>query len=169
MNWKKFFNRWLFCLPMVVLAGCFDGQPLEPLKMGDTAPPFSLTLLNGERKTREDYRNKGLVMTFMASWCPCSNDSLPMFQAAYERHKDHVSFLMIGIQEAESNFKGFVEKHSIMYEAGYDSSKIARTYGVNAPPTTVFLDKKGQVTQFFYGNIKDRQQDFARWVEEVSL
>lgn len=150
-----------------ILTGC--EKPADPIRVGDMAPPFTVTLLTGEVRTLESYRGKGLVITFISSWCPCSNDSLPLFKAAHEQHKGKVAFLMVGIQDAESTFKAFVQKHDIPYDAAFDATKLGRTYGINAPPTTVFIDKTGKVNQFFYGNIKDKSSEFARWVEELSL
>ena len=163
MNWKKFSNLLLLLL---LLTGC--SKPLDPLRVGDPAPPFTLTLVSGESRTLEGYRGRGLVITFMSSWCPCSNDSIPLFKEAHARHLGKVAFLMVGIQESESKFKAFVQKKEIPYDAGFDTAKIARNYGVNAPPTTIFIDQGGKVKQFFYGNIKEKPQEFARWVEEVA-
>ena len=168
MNWKNSINYLLILLLWpLLLAGCFEGEPLEPLQPGDMAPPFTLTLTNGSTKTLASYQGKGLIITYMASWCPCSNDSLPMFQKAYEHRHEKIAFVMVGIQEAESKFKKFVQEKKIPYETGFDTTKMARTYGINAPPTTVFIDKHGKVVRFFYGNIKEVEQDFPKWVEEV--
>ena len=168
MNWKRFFSRPVaLLLPLLILSGCLGGEPLEPLRPGDLAPPFTLTLTDGTARTLGDYKGKGLVMTFMSSWCPCSNDSLPMFQKAYGHHEGKIEFLMVGIQEAQSKFKQFVTEKKIPYGAGFDTTRIARTYGINAPPTTVFIDKNGRVKRFFYGNIKEVENDFPGWVEEI--
>lgn len=164
MSWKKFIS---FCL-LTLLAGCLDSIPLEPLRPGDLAPPFTLTLSDGTTRSLTDYRGQGLVITFMSSWCPCSNESLPMFQAAYEQYQGKIAFLMIGIQEAEGNFQKFVKKRAIPYATGFDNHNIAREYGVNAPPTTIFIDREGRVKRFFYGNIKKVADEFPAWVKEVN-
>lgn len=164
MNWQKCINFFMLAL----LAGCLEGTPLEPLRTGDPAPPFTLTLTDGTTRSLADYRGKGLVITFMASWCPCSNESLPMFQAAHAQFKDKIAFLMIGIQESESKFTQFVKKHEIPYATGFDKHNMARDYGVNAPPTTIFIDQQGHVQRFFYGNIKKVEKEFPGWVEEVN-
>lgn len=164
MSWPKLISFLL----LLLLFGCSDGPLLEPLRSGDPAPPFTLTLTEGATRTLADYRGKGLVVTFMASWCPCSNDSLPMFQAAHAQFQDKVEFLMIGIQESESKFTQFVQKNHIPYATGFDNHKIAREYGVNSPPTTIFIDRDGRVKRFFYGNIKKMAAEFPGWVAEVS-
>lgn len=167
-NPRTGFGNWLLGFVLLLLSGCSDLPKLDPLRPGDVAPPFTLTLTDGRTRTLESYHGRGLVITFMASWCPCSNESLPLFQKAYETYRERVDLLMIGIQEAESQFLPFVAKRNILFDAGYDRSEIARRYGVNAPPTTVFIDREGRVKRFFYGNIKEVAGSFPDWVAEVA-
>jgi len=44
-------------------------------------------MLDGKQSSLEQYAGKGLVITFMSSWCPCSNDSMPLMKQAYANHK----------------------------------------------------------------------------------
>ena len=149
------------------LGSCSEsGRPL--LQVGEKAPPFNLELLNGEQISLQQYAGKGLVITFMSSWCPCSNESMPMMKKAWLEHKDNINFLMIGIQDAESKFEGLTQKWEIPFSAGFDDDDlIARAYGVSSPPTTFFIDKQGVVKRAFYGNIKDKSEDFPGWIEEL--
>jgi peroxiredoxin len=149
------------------LGGCSEsGRPL--LQVGEKAPPFNLELLSGEQTSLQQYAGKGLVITFMSSWCPCSNESMPMMKQAYLDHKDNISFLMIGIQDARSKFEKFIQKWEVPFSAGFDEDdQIARAYGVSSPPTTFFIDQTGIVKRAFYGNIKDKSEDFPDWIEEL--
>ena len=101
MNSTSFFRLTVIALFLAaLLVGCSEsGRPL--LQVGEKAPPFTLQLLNGEQVTLQQYAGKGLVVTFMSSWCPCSNDSMPMMKKAYQKHKGAINFLMIGTQEAK--------------------------------------------------------------------
>jgi peroxiredoxin len=150
------------------LAGCSEeGRVL--LEVGKKAPPFTLKLVNGGEVTLDQFAGKGLVITFMASWCPCSNDSIPLMIKAYQQHKDNISFLMVGIQDAESKFEKFVNKWNVPFPSGYDDgATIAKAYGIGSPPTTYFIDKSGIVKRAFYGNIKDKKNEFAQWLEEIT-
>ncbi len=77
-------------------------------------------------------------------------------------------FIMVGIQDSERKFSDFVKKWDIPFAAGYDKGdRIADKYGVRAPPTTIFVDKKGIVQRVFYGNIKDMEGDFLKWTNEL--
>jgi len=149
------------------LGGCSEsGRPL--LQVGEKAPPFKLELLNGKQVSLGQYAGKGLVITFMSSWCPCSNESMPMMKQAYLDHKDNITFLMIGIQDAESKFEKFIKKWDVPFSTGFDEDDlIAKAYGVSSPPTTFFIDQTGIVKRAFYGNIKEKSEDFPNWIEEL--
>nr|NIS41299.1 TlpA family protein disulfide reductase [Desulfuromonadales bacterium] len=152
----------------VAPGGCLE-EDIEPLKVGIVAPPFTLTLLDGGTADMERANGNGHVLTFMASWCPCSNDSIPLMKKAHARYEaEGIEFLMIGIQDAGSKFEKFVDKWELPFPAGYDSGdRIAHTYGVTAPPTTIFIDREGKVKRVFYGNIKDKEEEFFQWTEEL--
>jgi len=151
----------------LLLSGC-NGEGRALLQVGQKAPPFTLALIGGGQATLEKYAGRGLVITFMASWCPCSNDSMPLMKKAYQDHKDRISFLMVGIQDAETKFQKFVEKWKVPFAAGFDDgARMARNYGIGSPPTTYFIDKSGIVKRAFYGNIKDRKTEFPEWLREI--
>ncbi|MFQ5581043.1 MAG: TlpA family protein disulfide reductase [Mariprofundaceae bacterium] len=149
------------------LSGCNgDGRVL--LQVGQQAPPFTLQLLDGGQANLEQYDGKGLVITFMASWCPCSNDSMPLMKKAYHEHKNKIAFLMVGIQDAEPKFEKFIRKWEVPFAAGFDDgARMARDYGIGSPPTTYFIDKSGIVKRAFYGNIKDKENEFPEWLKEI--
>ena len=152
---------------VTLISGCREeAKPL--LQVGEKATPFTLELIGGKQSRLEQYAGKGLVITFMSSWCPCSNDSMPLMKQAYAKNSGQVAFLMIGIQDSRSKFEKYVEKWSAPFEAGYDKGdRIANDYGVSSPPTTFFIDKNGIVKRAFYGNIAKKPEEFQKWIEEI--
>ena len=160
-----------FCAVFFLIAfmsGCSEeGRPL--LQVGEKAIPFTLELLDGKQSNLEQYAGKGLVITFMSSWCPCSNDSMPLMKQAYAKYSNgQVAFLMVGVQDSQSKFEKYVEKWGVPFAAGYDKGdRIANNYGVSSPPTTFFIDKHGIVKRAFYGNIAKQPDEFQQWIEEI--
>lgn len=150
-----------------LLSGC--GEESKPLlQVGAKAVPFTLELVGGKQAQLEQYAGKGLVITFMSSWCPCSHDSMPLMKQAYAKSNGQVAFLMIGIQDSRSKFEKYVAKWEVPFSAGYDEDdKIGNDYGVSSPPTTFFIDKSGIVKRAFYGNIAKKPEEFQKWVEEI--
>ncbi len=157
----------IFFLTTLVSA-CLD-EPVSLLRVGEKAPPFTLKLLDDTEINLAQYGEKPLVITFMSSWCPCSNDSIPLIKQAYRSNKDtSLQFLMVGMQDAESKFEKFVEKWEVPFPAGFDSSGLlSRDYGVSAPPTTIFINRTGKINRVFYGNIAEKPDEFRQWVREI--
>jgi peroxiredoxin len=170
MNLTDYFKHFAWILFFLGTLTCCSGDNFPALQVGAQAPVFTATSLDGKTRSISDYHDKGLIMIFMSSWCPCSNESIPIVNDAYQRHKnDNVEFLMVGIQEARSKFERFIARRSILFPAIYDDDKlISRPYGINAPPTMVFINKNGVVKRVFYGNIKDKKEEFVQWVEEIT-
>ena len=154
---------------IALISGCSDEVSKPLLQDGEKAAPFKIEQVDGKQIQLEQYAGKGLVITFMSSWCPCSNESMPLMKQAYAAHQnDQIEFLMIGIQDSRSNFEDFVKKWNSPFPAGYDKSeRIANDYGVSAPPTTFFIDKNGIVKRAFFGNIAKKPDEFQQWVEEI--
>jgi peroxiredoxin len=169
MSWTSCCKRILAVFAIcVAITGCSEEtKPL--LQVGEKAIPFTLELLDGRVSRLEDYAGKGLVITFMSSWCPCSNNSMPLMRQATQAHKDDaIVFLMIGIQDSRSTFQKFTQKWNLPFAAGYDKGdRIAKDYGVGAPPTTFFIDRNGIVKRAFYGDISTKPEEFRQWVREL--
>jgi peroxiredoxin len=56
-------------------------------KVGDMAPDFQLTLIDGSKVSLSDLRGKVVVLNFWATWCgPCKSE-LPTLDAYYELQK----------------------------------------------------------------------------------
>ena len=171
MNWTRYFSVPAVVFLGLLLTGCFE-ENVTPLRIGAMAPPSTLTLLTGETREVTDHPGQAQVITFMASWCPCSKDSIPFIKKAYKRYnsgtESTIAFLMIGIQSPEQKFADVAGKWRVPFPVGYDDGdRIARVYGISAPPTTVFIDREGTVRRVFYGNIKDKEEDFFKWTSEL--
>jgi len=154
-------------LLVALISGCSEeSRPL--LQVGEKAAPFTFELIGGKQSQLEQYAGKGLIITFMSSWCPCSNDSMPLMKQAYAKNNGQVAFLLIGIQDSRSKFEKYVEKWDVPFSAGYDKGdRIGNDYGVSSPPTTFFIDKNGIVKRAFYGNIAKKPDELQKWIEEI--
>lgn len=55
----------------------------EKVKVGEIAPDFTLTLIDGTKITRDELRGQVVVLNFWATWCvPCRKE-LPLLDAYY--------------------------------------------------------------------------------------
>ncbi len=141
---------------------------LTYLKPGYSKINFSFPDLNGRKVslTDEKYRNKVVVVQLLGSWCPNCMDETKFLAPFYEKNKSR-GIEVIGLayeQSPEFNkAKVRVEKMRDRLQVGYDlliagtrdKESAAKTLPMLnqllAFPTTIFIDKKGDVRKIHTG------------------
>lgn len=117
--------------------------------IGQTAPDFSLTTLDGEQKKLSDFRGKPVIVNFWATWCPPCRAEMPDFQQLYE--SEDVEILAVNLTESEQNedvVQEFIDEYQLEFPILMDqSSKITEMYQVQAFPTSFMVDSEG-IIQF---------------------
>jgi peroxiredoxin len=171
---RNFFIPILLLLSAIILFGCGETDNRITLKIGEQAPSLTIKTLTGDTFSLpaniKNEENSPLVLFFIASWCPCTKDSIPIIKSAYELYNPKgIEFLAIGIQDNEKKFRAFVKEANLPFSAAFDSGNaMANAYGIKAPPSIVLIDKSGNVQRAHYGNIKDLEAEFIEvWLREL--
>jgi cytochrome c biogenesis protein CcmG, thiol:disulfide interchange protein DsbE len=110
--------------------------------VGDPAPDFELSTLDGGTLSSEDLKGHPVVVNFWASWCVPCREEAPLLERMWRRYKDDgVIFLGVNIKDAESDAKAFVDEFKITYSVVRDlDQRLARAFGVQGLPETFFID-----------------------------
>ncbi len=145
-----------------------DADALTYLKEGYDKIAFSFPDLNGKLVSPDDerYQNKVLLLQIFGTWCPNCMDETKFYAEWYRKNKDRDVAILGLAYEAKNDFdyaKARVEKMKAKYDVGYDFV-IAGEYDKEAAaktlpmlnhvlsfPTTIFIDKKGQVRRIHTG------------------
>lgn len=129
--------------------------------VGSVAPAFSLTDLQGEVVSLEDYRGRPVIVNFWASWCVACVDEFPLLREAVERHADD-GLAVIGIvyQDRTAAAHAFMERHGGTWTAAMDpDERVARAYGVIGPPQTYFIGRDGTIVARHIGQFSAASLD----------
>ena len=129
---------------------------------------FRFPDLDGRAVSLSDprFRGKVVLVNIFGSWCPNCNDEAVLLSKWYRRYRDRgleivgLAFELIGDPERDSEMvRKFARRHDIEYPlllAGTsDKAEAAKTLPhldrVVAYPTTVFLDRTGEVRRIHSG------------------
>src|SRR5687767_10486345 len=111
------------------------------------APPFTLPSRAGDTVSLEQLKGKVVMLNFWASWCgPCRTE-MPLLEQMHKRYSS-LGFTLVGVnveantQDAERWLKDTPVSFPVLFDR---ESKVSKLYDVNAMPSTVFIDRKGNI------------------------
>jgi peroxiredoxin len=127
-----------------------DGGP----QVGDRAPDFTATTLDGKTVSLSDFAGRPVVLNFWASWCNPCREEFPVFRAALRRHGDDYVMLGVDNRDIESDASDFARKQHADWPIAFDASNaIYKAYGTTGLPQTLFIKPDGTVAARYYAAI----------------
>jgi len=124
--------------------GC-GSQPDPTPAQSDQSQPASIGEFSSEKL--DEYLGSVVVVNFWAIWClPCRIE-VPALEAAHRRYRDQgVIVLAVNVSESSSDILSFAQKQGLTLTLLRDSQQRAmKTYDVSMLPTTLFIDRQGQI------------------------
>ena len=137
------------------------GNELFPSKAAsekkESAPSFTLKLLDGKDFNFADYKGKPVLINFFASWCLPCREEMPVLEKIVQQYGSKgVVFLGIAIDDTEEKMKDFVAKYGVTFPVGLDkTATIQKSFGIYGIPTTYFIDKQGVINYSHSGSVTE--------------
>lgn len=124
---------------------------------GKEAPGFTLTNLDGQQVSLEDFRGKVVYLDFWASWCPPCIREIPHAKELKKRfeHEDELVFLYVSVDDDVKAWKSAIERHNIQgvhLHAQGMQHEVPQSYNVQGIPSFFLIDRQGVI----YDNNPDR-------------
>ena len=147
-------RRFLLCLGLAVL-----GTSLPALaagsEVGDPAPPFSLTTIDGKPVSLGQFRGKTLVLNVWGSWCPpCRVETPDLIRESNAMRAKNVVFIGIDTTEKAPLVRAFVAAKGIPYAQAVDTDlAFAKAYDIRNYPTTIVVDPQGIIRARHANNV----------------
>jgi peroxiredoxin len=117
------------------------------------APDFTLKTLDGPALRLAEQRGQVVLVNFWASWCaPCKGER-PHLNALADKYRN-TGVVLVGINVDDDPKKAAAEaqKLGIRFPVLLDTDKAAsKAYKLEAMPTTVLVDRDGQVRHVHQG------------------
>ncbi|NIG56591.1 peroxiredoxin [Chitinophaga sp. Cy-1792] len=145
-----------------------DPYKLTYLKEGYSKLDFTLPDLNGKNVSLSDekYKGKVVVVEIIGTWCPNCTDQTSFLSPWFNKNKDRgVEAIAIGFEQkddldyARYTLGKLKEKYNINYDILFGgiadkkvaSEKLPALNRMMAFPTTILIDRKGNVRQIHTG------------------
>ncbi len=120
--------------------------------IGQEAPDFTFTTLDGEEVTAESLRGKPVVVDFWATWCAPCVEAMPMMDAlARTFAREGVTFVALSMDDTETVVRRFWTLEDSPIRVGMAASGVPDAFEVEGIPATFVLDAQGRVVDFHAG------------------
>lgn len=116
------------------------------------APSFALKDLKGNRVRLSDFRGKIVIVDFWAPWCPPCRKEIPYFIDLYDKYKNRdLKVIGISFDTNPERIRALAKIWGINYIIVIADSKVTEYYGVVSIPTTLVINRKGEIYRRYVG------------------
>ncbi|SFA98007.1 MULTISPECIES: thiol-disulfide oxidoreductase ResA [unclassified Bacillus (in: firmicutes)] len=146
----------------------FTKDDSKRVAVGEQAPDFIVTDLNGNKHRLSEYKGQGVFLNFWGTFCkPCEKE-MPYINNQYHQFKDQgVQVLALDVKESELVVSKFVERHQLDFPVAIDTDgQIQDAYGIDPIPATFLIDKEGKVVKYYTGQLTEAMvKDFMEQIK----
>lgn len=133
------------------------------------APTFALPSRGGDTVTLDKLKGQVVMINFWASWCgPCRTE-MPLLDQMYKRYSS-LGFTLLGVN-VESDSKDaekLLQQVPVSFPVLFDKeNKVSKLYEVNAMPSTVFIDRKGNVRYLHRGYKNGDESEYLNQIRAL--
>ncbi|MEK3977894.1 thiol-disulfide oxidoreductase ResA [Psychrobacillus sp. FSL K6-2836] len=169
---KRFYMRLVLLILMVgvitfTIYSNLSKEKNSVLQVGDEAPDFVLTDMNGERHQLSDYRGQGVFLNFWGTWCkPCERE-FPLMDQQYQKVQDEgLQILAVNIGESDFAVQKFIDRLNLSFPVLIDHNKsVMETYNINPLPTTFLVNPEGKIEKIITGEMSE--EAIKEYMEQI--
>ncbi|BFO67303.1 TlpA family protein disulfide reductase [Chryseobacterium sp. KCF3-3] len=165
-------KAWL--MRQVASTGILNASISEPKETKNSSAKFSYAgfmLKNEDGKITDisALQNKVVFINFWASWCPPCRAEFPSVQKLYDRYKDNpdMVFLTVNLDDNIALGKSYLKENGFTVPFLVPAGNIPDVLYSGSLPTTVVLDKKGEIRLHHKGLADYSKDSFYKQIDEL--
>jgi peroxiredoxin len=133
------------------------------------APDFTLKSVGGENLKLSEYRGEVVLINFWASWCGPCRQEMPVLSELHDKYKA-LGFTVLGVnvEEDSSKARKLLQEMSVSFPVLLDNeSVVSKQYDVIAMPSTVLVDRNGNMRYLHKGYKPGLEDVYLQQVREL--
>lgn len=132
-------------------------------------PDFSLPDTAGEVVRLQDLRGKVVMLNFWAAWCAPCRKEMPLLEALHADLQDQgFALLAINTESDTADAQALLQELKLSFPVLWDrDGSVVKLLGVNAMPTTLVIDREGQLQFINRGYRAGDEKKYRQQVETL--
>ena len=133
------------------------------------APNFTLKSLTGKNLKLSEMTGNVVLINFWASWCGPCREEMPLLNDLHKKYEP-LGFTVLGVnvEEDAKNARGFLKNFPVDFPILLDNkNQVSKKYNVIAMPTTVVLDRDGNVRYLHKGYKPGDEEKYRKMVKKL--
>ena len=123
------------------------GSLAAPQAAQGPAPDFTLKSLSGENVKLSELRGQVVLINFWASWCGPCRQEMPLLDQMYQKYGE-LGFTLLGVnvEQDSADAQRLLHDTPVTFPILFDTQNVvSKLYDVTAMPSTVIVDRDGNV------------------------
>ena len=133
------------------------------------APNFTLKSVSGKNLKLSEMTGNVVLINFWASWCGPCREEMPLLNALHKKYEP-LGFTVLGVnvEEQADKAKGFLSDFPVDFPILLDNTnKVSKQYNVIAMPTTVLVDRDGNVRYLHEGYKPGDEKKYRQMIKKL--
>ena len=163
------FSRALAGLLLAAMVAFVPLTAAHAAEMNEAAPDFTLKSLGGENLKLSEMAGNVVLINFWASWCGPCREEMPLLNALHNKYEP-LGFTVWGVnvEENSANAQGFLNDFPVDFPILLDdTNKVSRQFKVIAMPTTVVVDRDGNMRYLHQGYKSGDEARYRKMVKKL--
>ena len=153
----------------LVLGLCMCAPTLAD-DVASPAPDFTLRDATGNVVNLSELKGQVVMINFWASWCGPCRQEMPLLEAIHQKYEPlGFTLLAVNVEENSKDGQSWLKDRPVSFPVLYDPDNgVSKLYDVVAMPSTVLIDRKGNVRYLHHGYKPGYENDYMNQIRTLA-
>jgi thiol-disulfide isomerase/thioredoxin len=154
---------------ILLMASFLIAVTVEAGEISGPAPDFTLKSNSGKNLKLSEYRGKVVLINFWASWCGPCRQEMPLLDKLHQKYASYgFTVLGVNVEEDSAAAEKVLKDITVSFPVLFDNRNSAsKTYNVSAMPSTILVDRDGNMRYLHKGYKPGDEASYRKWVKQL--